>query len=185
MTSLFLTIGLAHANDKSHLKTEKVAGLTKRYFKNKPIKFVERGVEFYIFPNGEFDFNTRNIEHSDRRRAINVSFNTPGGNIHYSTSRNPYRRRARISYDYLGRIRSIGNTFIAYDRLGRIKKAGRVYIDYNRRGLVSHVGGLTIRYNRWGKVITIDGHVKRYNRYDYNDRFYNKKRKHKGYKKHY
>ena len=32
--------------------------INKRYRYTQPVVFVERGVEFLIFPNGEFDFNT-------------------------------------------------------------------------------------------------------------------------------
>jgi hypothetical protein len=28
------------------------------FSQNEPIEFTERGIAFYVFPNGEFDFNT-------------------------------------------------------------------------------------------------------------------------------
>ena len=58
--------------------------ITKRYRYTQPIMFVERGVEFLIFPNGEFDFNTEIVDgpfngnyfykqNNSRRRSINAA----------------------------------------------------------------------------------------------------------------
>ncbi|BAO77213.1 hypothetical protein [Winogradskyella sp. PG-2] len=143
-----------------------------------PIVFVERGVEFLIFSDGSFDFNT------------DVFSTEPGGDHHYyrrpntrtlrSTNRthgapgHTYHKRDRdviITHDRLGRVRRVGNVFVNYDRNGRIKRIGSVYMSY-RRGQLKQVGGLKIQYNRRGRVIGTRGFVNSRNRgfaLDYSD----------------
>lgn len=178
-----------------------------RYRYTQPILFVERGVEFLIFPDGSFDFNTEvystipdndNYYYRRNRRGSNRTYGAPG---------TTYHRRDRgiiIRHDRLGRVRRIGNVFINYDRQGRIKRAGTVYMSY-RRGQLKQVGGLRILYNRKGDVIGTRGHVNVNNQgnnfdtqnydndwnsdWDNDDDFYyyrknGKVKKHKKYKKH-
>ena len=133
-----------------------------------PIVFIERGVEFLIFPDGSFDFNTE-IENNvtetyyrtsrTRRSSVNTTYGAPGtvNRVHYST---PRPRGVIITHDSNGKVRRIGNVFINYDREGRIKRAGSVYMSYQRsNGLLRQVGGLKINYNRWGEIIHFTGVV--------------------------
>ena len=55
-----LLIGLtsASATELHHQKKKTKIDKTKRYRYAQPIMFVERGVEFLVFPDGSFDFNT-------------------------------------------------------------------------------------------------------------------------------
>ena len=157
LLALFLlSSGMVLANEKILIKE----GLTKRYRYNKPIKFVERGVVFYVYPNGDLDFNDRNHY---RRGRVSVGYNAPGGRFYYRS--NPYR--SRIIYDYHGRVKRIKNIYIGYDRLGRVKRIGDIYINYNRRGWVSHVGGLYVYYNRFGEIRGYEGYVNGDNEYRY------------------
>lgn len=137
-------------------------GITKRYRYAQPIKFVERGVEFLVFPNGEFDFNTSNSyspfgnyrqKWNSRRGSINVTFGAPGSRIGYTRNKG-----VRITHDRFGRVRSIGNVFLNYDYFGRIKRIGSVYMKYHH-GKLKQVGGLHIQYGRWGRMIGIQGFV--------------------------
>ena len=84
------------------------------------VNFFENGIEFFIFTNGDFDFDT-----SLRNRNV------------------------RINRDFNGRIRTIGNVFIRYDRFGNVTRIGDVFMKYNRNRLV-RVGDLRVNYNRWG-----------------------------------
>lgn len=138
-----------------------------RYEFTQPIQFVERGVEFLIFPDGSFDFNTNlNYTHDDfyyrtrnpRRRgpSFNLTFGTPRNFVHYVS---PRPRGVIVTHDRDGRVRRIGNVFVNYNRYGQVKRLGSVYIGYNHFGMLSQVGGLHIRYNRRGNVIAITGHV--------------------------
>jgi hypothetical protein len=131
-----------------------------------PIVFVERGIEFYVFPNGEFDFNTVRTATPNRPRgnSFNSTFGAP--NVHsYNSHRN---NGVRIEHDHFGRVRKIGNVFINYDAFGRIKRAGSVYMRYNSFAL-TQVGNLRIVYNRRGQIISVYGTVNGFNHgYVYN-----------------
>ncbi|MEO1031047.1 MAG: hypothetical protein AAFX55_06565 [Bacteroidota bacterium] len=132
-----------------------------RYRFAQPILFVERGIEFLIFPDGSFDFNTEafvtppnnnDYYYKRNRRGPNRAFGAPG------TWYDAGNRGTLVRHDQLGRVRRIGNVFINYDRQGRIKRAGSVYMTY-RRGQLRQVGGLRILYNRYGDIIGTRGHV--------------------------
>ncbi|WP_281297674.1 hypothetical protein [Flavobacterium limnophilum] len=135
-----------------------------------PIVFVERGIEFYIFADGQFDFNTH----------------PSNGGLYYRSNKKNIERRTYVTRDYgvkvehdsKGRIRRVGNVFVNYDAYGRIKRAGSVYMNYNRYAL-TQVGGLQIIYNHRGQIVDFVGAVNGgrdyqytsnnndYNNYDY------------------
>lgn len=145
----FATTSFANNNFKS---TSKI-GVNSRY--NDAISFVEKGVKFHVFLNGDFDFNThfkntRYYDYNGRRTRVN-------------------RGGVRIERDHRGRVRRVGNSFINYDRRGNVKRIGSVFIDY-RYGQMTKVGHLRIRYDRWGNPRFI-GNVK-HNHY-YDDVYYN------------
>ena len=136
---------------------------------NEPIEFIERGIAFYVFPNGEFDFNTTPTVNNDvyYRRSANA---TSEGRRNFV----PENNGVRIEHDALGRVRRIGNVFINYDFQNRIKRIGTVYMSYNRFAL-DQIGGLKIIYNRRGQIINMHGSVKGFeanycntNSYEYN-----------------
>ncbi|PHR74026.1 MAG: hypothetical protein COA67_01285 [Lutibacter sp.] len=150
-----------------------------------PIQFVERGIKFYVFLDGEFDFNTKPNRHTQTDYL-------------YKTSRRSTRVRSnrgvRIDRDYKGRIRRIGNVFINYNRYGKVRRIGKVFVDYRHRKM-SNVGNLRVIYNHRGKVRYI-GNVKRhtygygyyndynswnYWEYDYDDDFFFKSNFHNQY----
>ncbi|VXB74453.1 conserved exported hypothetical protein [Flavobacterium sp. 9AF] len=121
-----------------------------------PIVFMERGIEFYVFPNGEFDFNT---VQTTRSNNLNRTHGAPGvrGNSrgYYGTT------GTKVEHDYMGRVRRVGNVFINYDATGRVKRVGSVYMNYNSFAL-TQVGGLRIIYDRRGRIIDIVGTVNSY-----------------------
>lgn len=131
-----------------------------------PISFVERGIAFYVFPDGQFDFNTTpsrgEIYYKNGRRNAN-------SNQTFGAAGNNFGGGIRIEHDNSGRIRRIGNVFINYDFNDRIKRIGSVYMSYNRFAL-AQVGGLRIIYNRFGQVVDFIGSVKgRWDYYNEND----------------
>jgi len=165
-TGLLMGLTTVTAETKSASKGEDLT--INRYNYSQPIVFVERGVEFLIFPDGTFDFNTEldytqgesYYRRNTKRRNVNVTFGAPGTQVRYSTRR---PRGVIVKHDHLGRVRRIGNVFLNYNRHGQIKRAGSVYIGYNRRGLARQIGGLFIKYNRRGHIIRITGQVNRNN----------------------
>ncbi|WP_293892764.1 hypothetical protein [Flavobacterium sp.] len=136
-----------------------------RFSFDEPISFTERGIEFFVFPNGEFDFNTRPEDSQGDyfykgagKRRTKVQVERP---MNYGT---------RIEHDSFGRVRRIGNTFINYDNRDRISRIGSVYMKYNRTAL-TQIGGMRIVYNRWGEIIDTIGSIKGYSNsgYAYNN----------------
>ena len=144
------------------------------FSQNEPIEFTERGIAFYVFPNGEFDFNTTPTVNNDvyYRRTTTA---TSEGRRNFI----PENNGVRIEHDALGRVRRIGNVFINYDFQNRIKRIGTVYMSYNRFAL-DQIGGLKIIYNRRGQIINMYGSVKGFeanycniNSYEYNSNYNN------------
>ncbi len=157
---MLMMVSTAEASDG--VKTSSKMGYYK-YRNAKPIQFVEKGIKFYIFPNGELDFNT----HS--RTRYSTRYMHRNGNRY---NRRTSSHRVHISRDYYGRVRRVGSVFINYNRYGKVSRVGSVFIDYYHRKM-TNVGGLRIRYNRFGEVAYF-GHVKprfSYRNYDY-DYFY-------------
>lgn len=165
-------IGLTTASAKELNKTELKIKLNKKNYRYaQPIVFMERGVEFLIFPDGSFDFNTNKNQYDDtyyransRRSSINRSYRGPNSRIKYSATRYP-NRGISISRDRNGTVRRIGNVHLNYDRNGRITRAGTVFMNYNRgrHSNLSRVGGLQVDYNRWGEIEFLQGQVNHFN----------------------
>lgn len=122
-----------------------------------PISFIERGIEFFVFPNGDFDFNTR-PQDSQGDFYYRTAGRKATGN---SASRRAVNYGVRIEHDSFGRVRRVGNTFINYDYNDRVYRIGSVYMRYNRFAL-SQIGGLKIIYNRRGEIVNTIGSVKRW-----------------------
>ena len=130
-----------------------------------PIVFTERGIEFFVFPDGQLDFNIRPTTDRDRyyksgrKNTINNTFGAPRNfrNGNYGV---------KVEHDNMGRVRQIGNVFINYDVNDRVKRIGSVYMTYNRFAL-ERVGGLEIIYNRRGQIVDTYGAVKGERSYQY------------------
>jgi len=122
--------------------------------------FVEGGVEFAIYPNGEFDF------YYDSQYSRNSAYiSAPNGNVSYNSGYNydPY-----VQYDDYGAVIQIENVPVYYDFYGRIIQAGNIFIDYNRHGNISRLGGLRIQYNSFQRPVHYSGYINAYNsRYVY------------------
>lgn len=168
-----LLIGLTTVTAAEKVESaSKGEDLTTNFYNHytQPIQFVERGVEFLIFPDGTFDFNT-NVEsnHYDndydngyyrrsntRRRSVNTTYGAPRTRVNYTR---PRSRGVIITHDASGKVRRIGNVFANYNRIGQVKRLGRVYMRYNRNGILTQVGGLQLKYDRRGRLIRIIGQV--------------------------
>lgn len=166
---LLIGLATASATELSNSNKGNDIDITKRYRYAQPIVFVERGVEFLIFPDGSFDFdskyNNTYYNSNSRRNTINASYNGPRVSINYSTAHEANRY---ISRDRNGIIRSIGDVNLNYDRYGKITRVGSVFIDYSRgkNATLAQVGGLKVNYNHWGEIVTIRGVVSQYNRFN-------------------
>lgn len=86
-TGLLMGLTTVTAESKSASQGEDL--VVNRNYYVQPILFVERGVEFLIFPDGSFDFNTqldytqgdtyyRTTNNTTKRSNINRTFGAPG-----------------------------------------------------------------------------------------------------------
>ncbi|MEC5164476.1 hypothetical protein RCH18_000192 [Flavobacterium sp. PL11] len=122
-----------------------------------PVVFTERGVEFFIFTDGQLDFNTRPTNRKEKyyksnsRGDVNRTYGAPN----YYSNKN---HGVKVEHDNMGRVRRVGNVFINYDSNDRVKRVGSVYMSYNRY-LLEQVGGLHIIYDRRGTIIDFIGSV--------------------------
>ncbi len=155
---LFLGLGFAEASENKVFNDVLRKNYPPvRYNNADPIVFTERGVEFFVFLDGQFDFNTvrTTAPRSPRRGQINGTYGAPG--TYYGPSQG-----VKIEHDNFGRVRRIGNVFINYDARGRVKRVGSVYMGYNAYAL-DQVGGLKIMYDRRGRIVGMQGVVNGFN----------------------
>ncbi|WP_310557434.1 hypothetical protein [Flavobacterium sp.] len=151
VASIFLVGSMANASENPVFSDNTTIA---RFNFDEPIAFTERGIEFFVFPNGEFDFNTRPQDSEGE-----YYYKTANKRGSVTVERNPVNYGVRIEHDSFGRVRRVGNTFINYDFNDRVSRIGTVYMKYNRFAL-SQVGGLRIVYDRRGQIIDMFGNVK-------------------------
>ena len=154
--------GVANATEKNIFSHERRSPVDVR--NAEPIVFTERGVEFFVFPDGQFDFNTRpstgDMYYKQSRTSnVNKTYGAP-------SSFQDRNYGVKVEHDNMGKVRRIGNVFINYDSNDRIKRVGSVYMTYNRYAL-EQVGGLQIIYNRRGQIVDMVGSVKGGRGYEY------------------
>ncbi len=166
ITSLLLSITTVSASHEFPKKNVNHSDFEKRYRFAQPIIFIERGVEFFVFPDGSFDFDLlqNNIynKSNSKRTSINTNYKIREQRVQFTSRR---QRSPIIIRDRFGKIVRINNTSIFYDRMGEVTQIGSVDIDYyGRNKMVSKVGGLHVTYNQRGQIRNIHGYVNRWNR---------------------
>ncbi len=117
--------------------------------------FSEGGIEFSVFPDGQFDFFMPNYGPN-----VSIGVNRPGFNMSFNSGYdyNPY-----LQYDNFGAIIQIENTPVYYDYYGRVNQIGNIFINYNRLGNITSIGGLNIYY-RNNRFFRYDGFINNFNR---------------------
>lgn len=152
LLTFYFLIGSMVTLANEHLIFDNIRG---GFHSSEPLMFEQRGIVFYVFLNGDFDFNTHPHEGTSDfvyRRGSSA------------LASRPTNHGVRIQYDQFGRVRSVGNTFINYDRLNRVVRIGNVSMRYQRNGLES-IGGMTIVYDRRGNVLRTLGSIFREQNY--------------------
>lgn len=132
---------------------DKVA-IRNAYGYNNSFIFVENGITFSVYPDGEFDFymdNRVNAGVSYRSRNVNITFNS-GFDYNPFVQYDDYGAVIQVEnvpvyYDFYGRVTQIGSIDIRY-RNGRLYRLGGLYAYYNRRGFFTHHTGFINIYNR-------------------------------------
>ncbi len=147
---LLLTGTTARATDQTNSDHKK--RVTKRYTNAQPITFVEKGIQFFVYPNGDIDYKILRRYRNQNNWGRNAN-NSPGT----YRDRNPYNRF--VQYDHFGRLKKVGSNYISYDRYNRVRRIGSVSIRYNRNGLVHQLGSLQVFYNRYGRIRYTKGNV--------------------------
>ncbi|MEE9408316.1 MAG: hypothetical protein V3V28_09595 [Polaribacter sp.] len=137
LLGMFMMVSTVEAKNGNYLPNNNWVN----YSYNNAVNFTERGIEFFIFTNGEFDFDTN---YNDTYYDYNGRRTRSSG--------------VKIDRDYRGRVRRIGNVFVNYDYRGNVSRIGNVYMRYFR-GNLTKVGNLRISYNRGGYP-EFYGHVK-------------------------
>ncbi len=122
------------------------------YYNGSSYIFVEGGVEFSVFPDGQFDFV---YVGGNQGNEVNVSINTPNVSVSYNSG---YNYDAFVQYDDYGAVIQVENVPIYYDNFGRIAQAGSVEIRYTNRRIV-RVGGMHVYYNNYGYFSHCSGYI--------------------------
>src|SRR5690554_77119 len=117
--------------------------------------FVENGIEFSIFPDGQFDFYMPSY-------GPNVNVYGPGISISFNSG---YDYNPFLQYDEFGAIIQIEHVPVYYDYYGRVSQIGNVFINYNHFGYVSRIGGLYIHYNSHRRYSYYTGYINAFNPY--------------------
>jgi len=123
------------------------------YYDGQSYIFVEQGIEFSVFPDGQFDF-----VHVGPQSGASFNWYTPGVNISFNAG---FDYDMYVQYDDYGAVIQVENVPIYYDYYGRIVQAGNVEIRYNDRRIVQ-VGGMHIYYNNLGYYSHYTGYISPY-----------------------
>ncbi|AUC86568.1 hypothetical protein CW731_15325 [Polaribacter sp. ALD11] len=131
LLGMFMMVSTVEAKNGNYLTNN----IRVDYSYENSVNFIERGVEFFIFTNGDFDFNS--------------NYN----DTYYDYNGLRTRRSGiTIDRDYRGRIRRVGDVFINYDYRGNVSRVGNVFMKYYRNRL-TNVGHLNVQYNRFGNPV--------------------------------
>jgi hypothetical protein len=130
---IILGIFMIVSNIRAKTGNKRPNNIKVNYIYNNAVNFTELGIEFFIFTNGDFDFNPH----------VADSY------YDYNGRRFQNNRSLKVNRDYRGRITRIGNAFINYDYRGNVTRIGSVFLRY-RFGQLTNVGDLNVQYDRWG-----------------------------------
>jgi len=165
VASVLLVGNVAKASEIIKIADEK---MITRFSFDEPISFTERGIEFFVFPNGDFDFNTRADDSQGGYHFKQAGKRTSEAD---RNGQEPVNYGVLIEHDSFGRIRRVGNTFINYDSRDRVSRIGTVFMRYNRFAL-TQIGGMQIIYNRRGDIVDMIGQVKGFRNTGYTYNYY-------------
>jgi hypothetical protein len=149
---LFLCVGIT-AN-ATNLNTQESFNQPK--YDGKASIFIEDGVEFSVFPDGQFDFVYVGAENNAQ-----ITLSSPSVFLSFNSG---HDYEAYVQYDEYGAIVQIEDVPVFYDEYGRIIQAGKVDISYRNRRL-ARVGGLRIFYNNYGYYEYCTGFINPFNRF--------------------
>lgn len=157
VAGILLSGTLAHASENataSDYKSYYSAPVI--YYNAEPVVFTERGVEFMVFLDGGFDFNTVPATGgASYYKGSRSQIASSGVGTRYTNNINT---GVRVEHDNMGRVRRVGNVYINYDAAGRVKRIGSVYMNYNSFAL-TQIGGMRFVYDKYGRVTKTYGTI--------------------------
>lgn len=119
------------------------------------IIFVEGGIEFAVFPDGQFDFTVLN-------NNAHLSLNYYNDNVAFSFNTG-YGLDAYVQYDSYGAPIQIMDVPVFYDYYGRVNQVGNIHIAYIN-GRLHRVGGMYVYYGPDGHFHRFSGYISPYYR---------------------
>ena len=128
LLSIFTVLMIISTSEAKIAVTSNNDAFGLKYQVDEAVTFIERGIRFHVYLNGEFDFDS-----------------------HFYL-RNRWNNQVSVFTDYRGRITRVGNVRIRYNSRGDVRRIGSVTMSY-RGGWLQRVGNLTINYNRWGNAM--------------------------------
>ena len=149
----FVVLFLGVGNSRAEASENKVATAAMYGYSNSFI-FLENGVTFAVYPDGEFDFyidNQVQARAGVRLGAAAITFNA-GYNY------NPF-----VQYDDYGAVVQVQHVPVYYDFYGRVNQIGNVRISY-RNSRVYRLGGMRVYYTPMGYYDYHIGYINPYNR---------------------
>ena len=147
----FVVLLLGVGNSRANASENKVATATMYGYSNSFI-FLESGVTFAVYPDGEFDFYIDNqVQAGVRLGASAITFNS-GYNY------NPF-----VQYDDYGAVVQVQHVPVFYDFYGRVNRIGGIHISY-RNNRVYRLGGMRVFYTPLGYYDYHVGYINPYNR---------------------
>ncbi|MEO1012354.1 MAG: hypothetical protein AAFX53_13690 [Bacteroidota bacterium] len=134
---LFFTALVLGTTGTLAVTTENNVATSSAYRFNNSFIFVEGGITFSVYPDGEFDFfidNRVNVGANVNIGRTNITFNS---GFNYS----PF-----VQYDDFGAVIQVENIPVFYDHFGRVAQIGDIFVNY-RNGFVHRLGGMNVFYN--------------------------------------
>lgn len=148
-TALLAGAGSALANASS----EKAAPHNAFNYGNSFI-FLENGITFSVYPDGEFDF------YLDNQVSVNAHVGMGPVGITFNSG---YNYSPFVQYDDYGAVIQVENVPVFYDYYGRVNRIGDVNIWY-RHNRVYRIGGMYVYYTPRGLYDYHTGYINVYNR---------------------
>ncbi len=124
-------------------------------YNNNAFIFVENGVTFSVYPDGEFDF------YIDGQVQTAAGIHTRNASFTFNSG---YNYDPFVQYDDYGAVIQVEDVPVYYDYYGRVEQIGDVQISYRNNRLYS-LGGMYVFYNNSGFYNHHTGFINTYNRY--------------------
>ncbi|QJP35054.1 hypothetical protein F0365_11965 [Nonlabens sp. Ci31] len=148
LTLVFL-FGIGFSNAENTEDNRRYRNYTKNFI------FNQDGIEFAVFPDGQFDFN-----YLQDRNGTDVYVNTGNLQVSFNTG---YDYNRFVQYDSYGAVIQIEEIPVFYDSYGRVNQIGEVFINY-RGGYINRIGNMNVFYSRPGVIDNYNGYINVYNR---------------------